>query len=85
MLINVVYADGKVTPAAGTVTVASGDRVKVRVTSDQHQNIEVSGDPDKTSDVDPDEPEGVDFTASESPNTITLQPAGVTLVTVSAQ
>ncbi|MBB4686089.1 hypothetical protein [Amycolatopsis jiangsuensis] len=85
VLITVKYAGGKVTPPAGAVDAQVGDRVKVEVTSDKSQNIDVQGMPDKSADVDPDEPEGIDWTVTKPGDTrVTLRESNTLLTTVHA-
>ncbi|RLV47906.1 hypothetical protein D9V37_17495 [Nocardioides mangrovicus] len=77
--VRLSWRGGAVDPAGTTVAVERGDRVEVLVSSDQHADIDVSGHPDDRSDVDPDEPEDVDFTITEERTVVSI--GGTTLAT----
>lgn len=81
VLVNVEYKGGTVTPAAGVVPATAGRRVKVHVTSDQRHDIVVPGFPDKTSDVEPGDPEGVSFVPSKAGDVTVAFRDGTPLVT----
>jgi hypothetical protein len=85
VLITVAYANGQVTPPAGIVDVRVGEKVKISVTSDKQQNIDVQGQPDRSSDVGPGQPEDVDWTVLKPGDTqVSLREANTVLVTVHA-
>ncbi|MDT8909420.1 hypothetical protein [Amycolatopsis sp. PS_44_ISF1] len=85
VLITVAYRNGQVTPPAGVVDVQVGAKVKISVTSDQKQDIDVQGQPDRSADVGPDEAEGVDWTVTKAGDTqVSLRQAKVVLTTVHA-
>ncbi|WP_328606541.1 hypothetical protein OG943_42595 [Amycolatopsis sp. NBC_00345] len=85
VLITVAYANGQVTPPAGVVDVQVGEKVKISVTSDKQQNIDVQGQPDRSADVGPGEPEDVDWTVTKAGDTrVSLREANTVLVTVHA-
>ncbi|MYW92332.1 hypothetical protein G3I59_17405 [Amycolatopsis rubida] len=85
VLVTVAYQGGKVTPPADVVDVKVGNKVKIKVTSDQSQNIDVEGLPDKSADVSAKEPEDIDWTVTKPGDTkVTLRESGALLVTVHA-
>ncbi|WP_020673596.1 hypothetical protein [Amycolatopsis nigrescens] len=82
-VLNVDFRGGQVNPPAGTIDVRRGEQLKIRVTSDRHDDIEIAGYPDKTEDVDPDEAEGIDFVPDHAGDIpIRLRTAGVPLLTL---
>lgn len=82
VVVTVSYSDGSVEPVLTDVQAEVGDEIKVEVTSDEHQKVSISGHPDATSDVDPGEPEDVEFTPNQAGRTkVSLEPADETLVT----
>ncbi|HEY2057078.1 MAG TPA: hypothetical protein VGH57_01800 [Amycolatopsis sp.] len=85
VLITVAYANGRVTPPAGIVDVQVGDKVKLRLTSDKQQNIDVQGQPDRSANVGPGQPADVDWTVLKAGDTqVSLREANTVLVTVHA-
>lgn len=85
VLITVAYANGQVTPPAGIVDVQVGDKVKLRLTSDKQQNIDVQGQPDRSANVGPGQPADVDWTVLKAGDTqVSLREANTVLVTVHA-
>ncbi|WP_033295121.1 hypothetical protein [Amycolatopsis jejuensis] len=85
VLVTIDYRGGKVTPPAGVVDVQVGNKVKIKVTSDQAQNIDVQGLPDKSADVSAKEPEDIDWTVTKAGDTkVTLRESNTLLVTVHA-
>ncbi|QRP45071.1 hypothetical protein [Amycolatopsis sp. FDAARGOS 1241] len=85
VLVTVDYSAGKVTPPAGVVDVQVGDRVKVRVTSDKQETIDVQDMANASSDVGPGAPQDVAWTVAKAGDTkVTLGTAGTLLVTVHA-
>ncbi|MFB9929411.1 hypothetical protein ACFORO_41040 [Amycolatopsis halotolerans] len=85
VLVTVAYQSGKVTPPAGVVDVKVGNKVKIKVTSDQSQNIDVQDLPDKSADVSAKKPEDIDWTVTKPGDTkVTLRESGALLVTVHA-
>ncbi|WP_409183198.1 hypothetical protein F9C11_01690 [Amycolatopsis sp. VS8301801F10] len=85
VLVTVSYQGGKVTPPAGVVDVKVGNKVKIKVTSDKSQNIDVQGLPDKSADVSAQKPEDIDWTVTKPGDTkVTLRESGTLLVTVHA-
>ncbi|MGW7538916.1 hypothetical protein [Amycolatopsis sp. NPDC054798] len=85
VLVTVAYQGGKVTPPAGVVDVKVGNKVKIKVTSDQSQNIDVEGLPDKSADVSAKKPEDIDWTVTKPGDTkVTLRESNTLLVTVHA-
>ncbi|SEP52645.1 hypothetical protein [Amycolatopsis saalfeldensis] len=85
VLITVAYANGHVAPPAGIVDVQVGDQVKITVTSDQQQNIDVQGQPDRSANVGPGQPASVSWTVLKPGDTqVSLREANTVLVTVHA-
>ncbi|GAA4532166.1 hypothetical protein [Amycolatopsis samaneae] len=81
--VDVAFAKGAVSPPAGVLELRKGQRVKITVTSDVHQNIDVAGYPDKSADVDPGDPEDIGFTPDHSGDIpVKLRESGALLVTV---
>lgn len=86
VVVRVSYANGTVTPSPGVVQVDLGQRVQVDITSDTHEGIRVAGHPDESGDVDPGDPEGVEFTANQTGDfPVTLTQDDVVLVTISVR
>ncbi|ONI87927.1 hypothetical protein ALI144C_08315 [Actinosynnema sp. ALI-1.44] len=77
------YQAGKVQPPDTVLRVAVGQPVKINIRSDRSDDITVDEYPDSNADVDPTEPEDIDFTPTR-PGTVTvrLRAAAVTLATV---
>ncbi|MGW4401762.1 hypothetical protein ACWEHA_41215 [Amycolatopsis nivea] len=85
VLVTVAYQGGKVTPPAEVVDVKVGNKVKIIVSSDQPQNIDVQDLPDKSGDVSAKKPEDIDWTVSKPGDTkVTLRESGALLVTIHA-
>jgi hypothetical protein len=85
VLVTVAYANGQVTPPAGVVEAQVGDKVRITVTSDKAQNIDVQGQPGRSSNVSPGKPANVDWTVTKAGDTqISLRELKVVLVTVHA-
>lgn len=85
VLITVEYTAGKVTPPAGAVDVQVGDHVKVRVSVDHPQTVDVQGQPDKTTAVQPGAAGDIDWKVAKAGDTrVTLSGSGTALTTVHA-
>ncbi|MFD9965872.1 hypothetical protein [Amycolatopsis sp. NPDC058986] len=81
--VNIVYAKGEVSPRPGVLKLQKGQRIKINVTSDVHQNIDVAGYPDKSADVDPGDPEDIGFTPEHTGDIpVKLRESGTLLVTI---
>lgn len=83
VLVRVSYVGGAVAPPElRDVKAEVKDEIKIEVRSDEPQTVKVSGYPDASADVVPGEPEDVEFTVGEEGRVkVTLEPAGVTLLT----
>ncbi|WP_158885693.1 hypothetical protein [Amycolatopsis anabasis] len=80
---NVDFRGGQVNPPAEVVEIARGQQISLHVSSDRHDDIEVTGYPDKTEDVDPGDPEDLDFVPDRPGDIpVRLRAAGVDLLTL---
>jgi hypothetical protein len=81
--LDVEYRGGQVIPPAEVVETGRGKPIRLHVTSDRHDDIEIAGYPDKTEDVDPGDPEGIDFVPDRAGDIpVRLKAAGVELLTL---
>ncbi|WP_020662462.1 hypothetical protein [Amycolatopsis benzoatilytica] len=85
VLVTVGYQGGKVTPETGVVDVKVGNKVKITVTSDQADNVDVQDQPGESVALTPKKAQDITLTVTKPGDTkVTLRQSGALLVTVHA-
>ncbi|WP_326568442.1 hypothetical protein VSH64_42890 [Amycolatopsis rhabdoformis] len=81
VLVTIGWADGKITPPAGTVDVQVGDKVRVHVSSDQRVDVNVEGHPEADLTVEQGDAGDLDWIVTQKGDSAVTLGADKTLLT----